>query len=352
MALLWIDGFESYGTTIALTTAGRPAPTGVVGRRYSISDHTSQRIQPGRFDARSLYFQNTSAESLRTPPVTTDTTIIVGLAVKRDGALASVYPIRLFDDGNVGIQVSLDADSTKVAVRKGGDVLEIVEAGILPGAWYFLELKVFTHPTEGSYEVRVDGETITLVTDINTVIDGGLGYYDQVGFNTLSSSGAMFCIDDLYICDGTGAINNDFLGNQHVATLRPTGDHTANFTTVEPVGDHCAAVDEIETDDNASYIEGVDGDKDLYEYEDLPADSKNIKGLQVHTMTRVTGTNYYDLKTVVLSDATEDADAGQLVASTDWLLKSRIVEEDPNTSALWLPAAIDAARFGLLAEDA
>jgi len=346
MALLWIDGFENYGTTVSTGTSGRPAPTGVVSRRYAIADDSYLRIQDGRFDGRSLRLWYSSSESLRTPSITTDTTIVVGAAIKRMGA-DNQYIHRLFDDDNLGINILLPGDSTDLIVRNGATVLERIRADIRINRWYFVELKVVAHATTGSYEVRVNGSTVASDSGLDTTASGGLGYYDQVGFTTVNLLGSVLHLDDLYICDGSGTLNTSFLGNKRVVTIRPNDDYAATFTTVEPSGDHYATVDEAECDDATSYIEGATGDKDLFEYADLPADFNSITGLEVNTQVRETDATSFDIITVVRSDGTEYPDSGQAVGDSDYTSRRQLLETDPDTSSAWLRADVNAAQFGL-----
>ena len=44
MALLWIDGFENYGTTIG----SMPLPGGIIGKKYTVGLEYQIDIQTGR----------------------------------------------------------------------------------------------------------------------------------------------------------------------------------------------------------------------------------------------------------------------------------------------------------------
>jgi hypothetical protein len=43
MALLWIEGFEGFGTTVG----GAPTPSGVFARKYTVQSENGFRLQAG-----------------------------------------------------------------------------------------------------------------------------------------------------------------------------------------------------------------------------------------------------------------------------------------------------------------
>jgi hypothetical protein len=49
----------------------------------------------------------------------------------------------------------------------------------------------------------------------------------------------------------------------------------------------------------------------------------------------------------VLSNVTQDDGSAQTITSTTYVSKMRIVEQDPDTTAAWLVAGINAATFGI-----
>src|SRR5690606_5254270 len=86
---------------------------------------------------------------------------------------------------------------------------------------YHLEIKVVQHASTGSIEVRINGATVINETGLNTTDTIG-----QIGLlaGTGSSSAQNIYIDNLYVWDDTGAVNNDWLGERLVYTLMPDGD--------------------------------------------------------------------------------------------------------------------------------
>jgi hypothetical protein len=342
MALLWIDGFEGYGTT----TGSAPAPTGIMGRRYAdLAAESGMRIQAGRFGGRAIYFWSNTCR-FGTPALTTDDTLIVGCAIKRETA-NDIYPIWMYDGVTSGMNLRIPGAGSEVYVYRGNTLLEITSgAAIGFDTWHHIEFKVKCSNTVGTYELKVDGVTVASDTALDTQA-GSNPYHDVVKFRIPASHGRPTW-DDLYICDSTGAQNNDFLGNQRVSAIFPGGgDVTAGWETVVPPGNHYEAVDEEEVDDDSSYVEDDDsGDKDIWNYDSVPTFGQ-IQGLQINTDCKETDATDFTLITVIRSGGTEYDDSPQAAGSGDWLTLRRIAELDPDTSALWTESGINNAAFGV-----
>jgi len=333
MALLWIDGFDSYGTT----TGAAPSPTGVLARQYTVNNEASIDIEDGRLGS-GYSLEIDSTAWIATPALTTNDTIIVGLAFKiADSDDADI--IQLYDGGTLG--VNLVYDNGIFSIYRGSTLLESIPSHIKLNAWYWLELKVKSNDTTGTYEIRLGETNILSGSGIDTKISTN-AYHDIVrpGDNDVS-------IDDLYICDGAGATNNDFLGNVKVQTLLPSGaGTTTQFTPL--AGNNYAAVDEEIIDDDTTYVESLTAaHKDTYAYGNLAAGIASIKGIQIDTCCRETDASSFDLITPIRSGATDYDDVAQTIGTTDYIVMHRVAELDPFTSAAWTETNINAAEFGI-----
>lgn len=153
--------------------------------------------------------------------------------------------------------------------------------------------------------------------------------------------------DDYYICDGSGALNNTFLGPCRTLASNPNGDNSVNWSTVYPAdGVHYTKEDDGATaDDDTTYVEdATTGHRDLFDYAAVTV-LTSIHGVAINTTCKVTDVNAVDLKTVAVSGANE-VTATQTISATDYTTVSHISETDPNTSAAWDVTALDAAQFG------
>ena len=323
MALLWIDGFDSYGTPGAA-----PTPTGIVGRKYDIvSGESDCLIAPGRLAPGNALLLQGNGVWLQSPPLTTDSTLLVGVAVK-----FSTLPIpgwsfaflQFYDGTTLGATLSV-TDAGELAVTANALLGTTQGLMLCAGRGYYLTLKV-TCGNPGSYAVYLEDEVVLTGTG-NTQV-GTHAYHDRF---RLASGPVVGYInptfDDLYVCDSTGSNNNDVLGNVRVRTLRPDG--AGSYTELTPdSGDNYARVNEAVCD-TGSYVEGtVSGQLDTYAYG--PVGGGEIAGVVISTDVENTDGTSLTLKTPCLSSGVLSDDAAQAVG-TDYATKRRIIERDPAT---------------------
>jgi hypothetical protein len=338
MALLWIEGFEGYGTT----TNNRPLPAGVMARKYSNAvNESNMDIETGRVAGYCIELPGGSW--LGTPSLTTDDTLICGFAFRTDDA--GDYTLMAFWDGgsknfnlryeSAANELDIWRDNTLIATSSG--------LGILANTWYWVEMKAKTHNTLGTYDVELNGASVFSATNVDTQA-GSNAWSDNIRFFGAGTNNRW---DDIYVCDTTGSVNNDMLGNVRVVSISPDGDDTANFGTSTPNASHYANVDENPTDDDTSYVEdGTVNTTDLYDYAALSG-SGSILGLQINTQCRQTDVTAFSLITPIESNGSQYDDSAQSVGTTSYVTKYRISETDPDTSTAWTIAGVNAAKFGI-----
>ncbi len=335
MALLWVDGFESYGTS----NGSAPSPTGILTRQYTVGTESSMDIEEGRLGS-GHSLESYGTNYIKTPVLTTNDTVVVGFAFQP--RYISTDVMYLYDGSTEGM--GLFFSYGKLQVYRGSTLLKVADFEFSLNNWYWIEFKVKCNDTIGTYELRVGETDVASDTGVDTKA-GSNNYHDNVRLTT--STAATNRYDDFYICDGAGAVNNDFLGNVSVTTLFPSG---AGFTTdfTPSAGANYENVDEQLIDEDSTYNESsTSGHKDTYAYGNVGAGLSNIKGLQINTLCRETDVTSYSLVTPIRSNATDYDDSAQLIGTTDYVFKRRVAELDPNTSAAWLEAAVNAAEFGI-----
>jgi hypothetical protein len=341
MALLWLEGFEGYDETIDAV----PAPTGVMGRKYAtITNEGGMRLKVGRHSGISLYFAVTSCH-LETPSLTTHDTLIAGCGWKIN--TTSDCAILSFKDGTTsGMWVRKKSGATELEIVRGVTVLDTtVGLNLHQSHWYFVEMKIKCHATLGEYEVRVNGVTVLSATGVNTKA-GSNDYHDIMAFRSQSANrGSQY--DDWYVCDGSGATHNDFLGDCKIIRIDPDGDDAANWGTSTPSANHYENVDEVETDDDTSYIEeSASTTIDLFDYEDV-ASLGTIQGVQLSTECRDTDANTFSIITPIESGGNQYDDVAQSIGTQNYVTKRRIAGVDPDTASLWMATNLNAAKFGV-----
>ncbi len=339
MALLWIDGFESYGDI-----GSAPQPADVLGDKYLEYRRTpstaNTQIKEGRYN-KCLWM---SDDSIRRNTGSTDTTIIIGCAIKFDNIESGRF-IRLINTLDLSDYIGINVVSNEFHLNMGATDWGTTSIGVVTGVWYYLELKVVVG-VSGSYDFRINGDTKLSDSGIDTRTDPSVSYYDIFILGNTASPETNY--DDLYVCDGSGSVNNDLLGGCRVDIIYPDGD--GNYSQFTPLsGDNYTNVDDPIADADSSYVESTtSGHKDTYTYGPMSeVILEDIFGLQISTDCRETDAEGFDVKTIIRTNSTDYIDAGQPIGSTDYYSKIRIAELNPDTSAAWNNTEINNTEFGL-----
>ena len=341
MALLWIDGFEGYGSSVG----GTPAPIGIVNEKYPVvSGEQNLDIETGRYGDYCMEITD-YLYYIQTPHLTTNSTLVVGVAFRTSAiAISTREFLWLYEGTNKGINLRINSDGT-ISVYLDAVLIDTSVSQLSIDTWYYLELKVLTHNSAGTYEVRIDNADWISGTGVDTQPSGN-SYHTAVRLGAIFGGAAQY--DDLYVLDGSGSENNDFLGNRQVVPLRPNGDGDTNDWTPS-TGNNYENVDEVQRDDDTTYNEtSTANDVDLYDYADSVG-LATINGVMITTCVRVT-TGSMDMKTLIKSGATTDESSPVTITQQTYQSKTYLSEQDPNTAAAWTPTNLNAAQFGIEAE--
>jgi len=341
--LLWIEGFEGFGSAIG----SPPSPTGVIARKYSsVFNESDMDIETGRLGGYCIELPYTGRTIYLTPEaLTTDSMLIVGVAVQFTKLGASSF-LRFYDGATLGMNVRLTLDG-EFAVYRGTTLLATTSGlGIQIATWYYVEFKVICHSSTGSYEVRIGETNVLSASGVNT--QAGSHVYHTTFQLAQYTADVPTRFDDVYCLDGSGAMNNDFLGNMRVCAIYPNADTVAKAWTRSGGADNYALVDEVVCDDDVTYVESeLTDQKDLYDYSVLSGIPSAIKGIQVNTICRETDAETFSLITVVKSGATESDDSPQVIGTSSYISKRRNLELDPDTGVAWTVEGINAVQVGI-----
>src|SRR5690606_31110163 len=126
--------------------------------------------------------------------------------------------------------------------------------------WYYLEVKFTVHDSTGSFDIRVNGVSVTSGTGVDTKNTSN-AYVNQIRIEGPNATD----FDDFYVCDLSGSVANDFIGPLRIETLMPTGDGAAAAWTPSTGSDHYALVDEIGPNGDTDYnVTNSAGNRDLF----------------------------------------------------------------------------------------
>jgi hypothetical protein len=342
MALLFIDGFDQYGTTNGNDADGIEHlwPTNLQLAQINVAD--------GRISGKSIVFATSNAY-VQTPPLAQMSTVVVGFAFKyaaHANASADVV-CTLMEGASAGVNLRLRQDG-EWEVYNNTTLLGSATSGFsLPtGTWAFIELKVTTHDSAGAVELRIDGVTALNLTSEDTQPATGNIWVTALRLNGHSVPADAYTFDDCYVLDTTGSVNNDFLGDHNVTTLFPANEGDTIEWTPSTGTDNSDLVDDNPHNTDTDYVTGASGNLDLYDLDTLSG-AGSIAGIQMVSVCRETDVNPFSIKHVVKASGTEYADSAAPIGSSLYLARKRLMEENPDTTNPWSQSEINAAQFGM-----
>jgi hypothetical protein len=275
---------------------------------------------------------------------------VVGCAFRLTEPTAGFFHINIYS--SIGIEIRISVYTTAIVVYRGGGSAELTREylTIPTNAWHHIQVKFKLDQTTGYVVVRFNELEIINITNQDTRFYSGTTNWLQtyLGHN----SGGTTHIDDLYICDLTGSINNDFLGDLEVITLFPDGNGTtSDFTGSDADStDNYLHVDESTPDDDTSYVEDETIDNvDLYTIDNFTGTPTAIHGVQVVSYVKKTDSQSRHSRNLIRTGGTnyEGADYN-LTTAYDFNID--IWEENPNTATAWTPTDINGLEIGLTVE--
>lgn len=341
MALLWIEGFEGFGTS----TGVAPSPTDMLSRKYTVANESRMDIETGRDGVGYCLEIYYNADYIQSPNLTTNATCVLGVAIKVESLTAENPLFTLYDGITKGVGVHIETDGT-LSIYRGLTLLGTSTNALSVGIWYYLELKVFTNNVSGTAELKVNGASWLSLTSQDTQA-GSNAYHTAFRLGILNYAYVSF--DDLYFLDASGTINNDFLGNQKVLALDPSAAGDDTDWTPSAGSNYQCVDDGALLDEDTTYNEtSTSTDQDLYNYENLPADVNTVNGVQINTEVKVTAGSM-DIENVIKTGTTTDVGTAETITSTTYVSSHRVEELDPDTAAAWTPSGVDGAQFGIKA---
>jgi hypothetical protein len=331
MTLRVIEGFDYYSQALS-TAKGWNAPSPV------------WTITAGRLGGQAARLGSNMTVVLTRPLGGTPlsgTTQVFGVALRINTA-APLAARALFFNANGGIGVDaarkvnlFNAAQTSVAV--GTTILNLAQ-------WYYLEVKLFLNGASGTGAVHLNGlsEIGTTTANFGTVQTTTM----SCQWNTGTSSSADF--DDIYILDGAGATNNDYLGDCRVETLMPSGDGANQQWTPNSGTAHFSRVNEIPPDGDTSYVfDSNPGDRDTYTFPPLSILTGSVYGVCVNNYARKDDAATRQIAPVIRQGGVNfDGATSTPALSTTYAYYWQTYDQDPNGNN-WTIATVNANEYGI-----
>ncbi|MCM2480208.1 hypothetical protein [Serpentinimonas maccroryi] len=357
MALLFIDGFDHYDPQALDADGERLRSRGKADTLSALATRINGR-RPGSFALRipsgstgngwfrGGYQKNLAAPTgvvtvgaaLRWGDRDTDELELLGVS---DANHERPHAIRARRDG----RLALVAQEPWMGIREFAQSETMLAAGV----WHYIELQVVQGDpgvANGSLTVRINGVEAMQVNQQMTRGASETGLRSVfVAARPDNYAIARVDVDDLYITDASGTVNQGFLGDVRIDVLRPRASGSVTQWEVQP--GTSTDWQALSDDSDASVLRAAAaGLRHSVAMQALPTlRSPVIHGVQVMLLARKSDAGQAAMRSLALSGA--QAALGAPVALLDTLVwHQTMIENDPNGGAPWTPASLAAAEFG------
>lgn len=226
MAILFMDGFEHYGT-------GPAGAARMLDNVYAaMSGSPAPSSNQARTDTRSLFFSATNTQFVRRV-FTASAEVFVGFTLFAPQLPDGTNRIAICDlrDASNSIMVSIVLlPDGSLAVRNGSlsSANEAVTAGPVIGAASWNHIEVRAVRSTGTVEIRVNEEAVLSTTGLTFGAD-----FAQWGLQGggLGGGAVEYYFDDLIVSNASGTYNTTWKGDLRVATLFPNATGTPDGWT-------------------------------------------------------------------------------------------------------------------------
>ncbi len=359
MALLYIDGFEDNDSTDSgsfIVDLWRHQTNN--GVYWSSIDVTGSIAVPSSAVARTTQPSLTSrslpisggAFNLSVPAVST---IFIGFGWRQSWSGSNtICGVALNSaqtwgaNPSTGIRLGYTA-AGQLEVRNNNTNAVLATSTVIlgPATWHYIEMKYVFGTTTGAVQVRVDGEDVINLTNINST-------GTAASINTVYLQGASNFVtayyDDFYVCDNSGTNNNNFLGPINVYSLPPTGDSSVQMTRSAGTTNY-TLIDEASPNGTTDYVTAAAANlTDLYSVANLPANltSETIHGVLIKAKSWKTGTSG-ELQLGAKVGGTTLWSSNKAVKQVSHVNNFTILDKQPDGTTNWDKTAVDSLEVGI-----
>lgn len=334
--ILHFDGFDHY-TDASANAVSITALLQAAGYVVNNATNTTFNMAPGQ-DSGSLDLKMTIAQGAATPPsFSRSVTSAASLVVFGFSFRGTQSRIRFARIANV-IDLDWDAATGKMKVGDtlGNDV-------IIMNAFWYIEIEV--DKTENVVRVWAN-DTLQLTVPL----PGGVGntYTITWGISSSPLTSATIEIDDTYILDNSGGVNNARLGPVQVTERAPTADVTTQWTPVGSTSSHFSILAQLSPNAaNAPYLQAnIEGKVDAFTSNTVLPNNN-----QVYAVGLVAYAKKGDLDdrklglTITTGGGSTEA---QVPLDTSYAYKQAIFEQAPG-GVTWNQNIVESSQFGIVA---
>lgn len=356
MAIIFMDSFDHYSDADY-----NKKWTGKVGA----SDSTSINGSHGRFGTSGIYGQSGRQDgSFYKNDLPSSQVYIVGCAYAylQDPGTNQIWTIRDMSTSHISLRI----DSTRKlyvynhATSSSSSYSSVI---LTISSWYYIEMKVKIDSTNGGVWVKVNGiDQIKLGAyadtpmGLDTLNGSGSAIANSVVFGSSGGSSFSWHGDDIYVCDDSGSVNKDFLGDIRVEYLVPTGAGVKTQFTPS-TGSNWQTVDEVTPSDTDYNSSSTLGAMDLFGMKNL-AGNGLVYGVQTVLQSKKDDAGFRRVKPAFFKaggiGGTDRYYMGTQspVSDTFDLAPTQIFATSPDTGVVWTVDEVNALQYGYAVGDA
>lgn len=212
--------------------------------------------------------------------------------------------------------------------------------------WNYISGHIKLHDTTGRMHVYLNG-----VEDINftgETVTNNLKTVNAIQFLGTGEAKEFIAIDDLLVYDTTGSYMNSLITNDvQVVTLRPTGDNGTQQFICSAGSTHYALVDET-VPDGTDFLIGTAtaGHRDVFDLQNLARSSSLRVAMVPQAVARISSGEAGNLKLLIKSSSALDVSANKALTERRKTYQ-HAVYLDPGTTAAWGDSGITSALMGV-----
>lgn len=347
MALVFLEGFEHYGT-------GGGALTNMLAGAWAELTSTSGWLMvssPARTGSKSLRFGAISSTPnvLRYNKKVASDVIGVGCGVHLENLPSNIVEgISIRDSSNTTIlSVSLNPDGSLSLYRGSfsGTLIETSDTYLTAGTFHHVEFRAFIDDTVGEFELRVNGVVALQLGGLNLgTSPAKMACFGGIAGTTASQP--YLYLDDIFIWDGVGTYNNDFLGPLRVLTVFADGDGSPQDWDVTGAATGYEAIDEVPADGDTTFIStGVLNEKATFTLPELPVEVSYIAGIYLPVLSRIEEAGTGSINASIISNGLSYYGGDNQPLTSSYTYWPFTFDYDPNTEVAWTKSGFEAAAF-------
>lgn len=334
MALLFIDGFDD----------------GLLASKWSFVSNVS--IVSGGRTLNRAFLQDNSDSVLRKTVAIADyhATFLTGFAFMLGSSYTATQMLSFVSDTNATTHIMVGVNTNNaIVIRRGDNTVLMTTANnvVTPGVFAYVEVLVTLSDTVGVVTVKVDG--IQVGTFSGDTKNGGTNAsLEAIVFNASSGpTGTVFYIDDFYLLNGAGAVNNTFRGDCSVLTRYPDGN--GNYSQGTNSGgtsvNNYTYVDEPAPNTTDYVAFPATGNKDTYTVADIPGGT--VYGVQQAMYASKSDAGARTMRNIQRIAGVDYSGTDQSLGVTpSYAAKLDMLQVSPATGVLWTSTEVNGAEFG------